>query len=180
MIRQQDHLHANSTDRRMYSFAISEGTPAAMFLPEALRGLRTQLIPRRTREKLSHIPSPTTTPPHTFHGSNRQKLSSSSLFPFLHYALSSMSTQLFPLMRMFTIPPTRSVATLPLLFLFWTAHQDLSCALVAVPSLRHSSFFYNLHDSTFLPLQSLQYLSSAHTTFSFQGVRSVCNLPLIP
>ena len=119
----------------MYSFAISEGTPAAMFLPEALRGLRTQLIPRRTREKLSHIPSPTTTPPHTFHGSNRQKLSSSSLFPFLHYALSSMSTQLFPLMRMFTIPPTWSVATLPLLFLFWTAYRDLSCALVAVPSL---------------------------------------------
>ena len=145
------------------------------FLPGALRGLRTRLIHKRSfrtsiteHNRAAYIswvkPS---------------KLSSSSLFPFPHYALSSTSTQLFPLMRMFTIPPTRSVA-LFYFILLWTAHQDLSCALVPVPSLRHSSFFYNLHDSTFLPLQSLQYLSSAHTTFSFQGVRSVCNLPLIP
>ena len=107
------------------------------------------------------------------------KSSSPSPFPHMHSPLCRHN----PLARVFMIrPPIRSAATLPLsyLFCFWTAHRDSSCAPVSVPfpSLRHSSFFYNLHDCTFLPLQSFQLLSSAYPTLSLQGVRSARNPPL--
>ena len=51
------------------------------------------------------------------------------------YTLSSMSTQSLLFLECPRSPPTRSVAKLPLFLSFWTAHRDLSCALVPVPSL---------------------------------------------
>ena len=78
-------------------------------------------------------------------------------------------------------PLTRSVAALPLFFfLFWMAHRDLTSALVTVLSLRNSSFFYNLHDCPFLPLQPFPLLSSADRTFSFRESVPPRNLPLLP
>ena len=93
------------------------------------------MIPQRTREKPSHIPSPTTIAIRVSLGQScgprRPRPRSLIMHPppcrpnFLLLLQCSLS---------------RSVTTLPLFIIsFWMAYRDLSCALVPVPSLRHSS-----------------------------------------
>ena len=142
----------------------SEGTPVVMFLPEALRGLQTRLIPRQTREKPSHVPSPTTTAIRLIGSKSslghrrRSRPRSLIMHSLLH------STQSPPLLRMSRSPPTRSVAKLPLFLSFWTAPRPVLCSRASPVPLRHSSFFYNLYDYV---LQSFALLSCADPTFSF-------------
>ena len=169
----------NSTDCRMYSSVASEGTPVVMLLP-ALRGLRTRLIPRRTREK----PSSAFAHPIADHNCNTSHWVKVLFFvvpisiPFIMHSPPCRSNCLLLLECSQSLP--QGLWLYFILFFFWTAHQDLSCALVPVPSLRHSSFFYNLHDCTFLPLQSFLLLSSADPTFSFRESVPPRDLPLIP
>ena len=89
----------------MSSSATSEGNSSSHVVTRSTpQGLRTPLIPRRTREKPSHIPLPTTTAIR-FIGSI-----SSSPSPFPHYALSSMLTQLPPLITMFIIARSQGLS----------------------------------------------------------------------
>ena len=101
-----------------------------MFLPE---GLRTRMIPQQTCEKPSHIASPTTTTIRLI----RSKSSRHRRRP--HSLIYALSPPCRPNSLLFLecprSPPTRSVAKLPLFLSFWTAHRDLSCALLPVPSL---------------------------------------------
>ena len=89
--------------------------------------------------------------------------SSSSPSPFPHYAHSPPcrpNSLLF--LKCSRSPPTRSVVKLPQFLSFWTAHRDLSCALVPVPSLYVTPHFsttctimlYNLfrHYQVLIPL----------------------------
>ena len=102
----------------------SEGTPVFTLLPEALRRLRTWLIPRQTREKPSHIPSPTTTAICLI-GSKSSSRHRRRLRPRSLTILSSIRPNCL-LLECSRLPPTRSVAKLPLFLSFWMAHRDLS------------------------------------------------------
>ena len=118
----------------------SEGTPVFTFLPEALQGLRTRLIPRQTREKPSHIPSPTTTQYFSL-GQSRHPVIVIVIVvvpvPSL-CTLSSMSTQYPPLLRTFTIAAHQVCGQTASIFVFLDGTETccvLSCQSRHCPSL---------------------------------------------
>ena len=113
-----------------------------------------------TRDGFAHPNASPTTTAIRFIGSKSSSSSSFSPFPFLHYALSTMSTQLPPL-RMFTIPPTRSVAALPLFFFFgWHTEtcRVLSCRSCPYVTPHSSTFHTTIFSYLFNPFRYYQAL----------------------
>ena len=80
--------------------------------------------------------------------------------------LSFTSTQLPPLLRMFTITAHQVCGQTASIFVFLDgALRPVVCSCASPVPLRHPSFFYNMYDYA---LQSFLSLSSADPTFSFR------------
>ena len=150
-----------------------------------LRGDSSVLVVNRSAARIADSADPTTDTredfahPITDHNRNTSHwvkvvIASSSSSPSPHYALSSMSTQSPPLLRVFTIA-AHYVRPNCLYFVFLgDTPRPVVCSRASPVPLCHPSFFYNLYDYA---LQSFPLLSSANPIFFVQGVHSATQSP---